>query len=87
MTSQESALGRAQVVKQKYEAELLRKKNTVGVGIGFKRRQGQLTNQVAIVVNVRKKVAKADLDPEDLIPETLEGIPVDVLEVGAIEAR
>jgi len=82
----EAALAHAQAVKRKYEAELLRKANVVGVGVGFKSKGGKTTNRVAIVVNVRKKVRRAELAPNDVIPPALEGVPVDVVETGVLRA-
>ena len=41
MASQE-AIARAQSVKAKHEHELMRKRNVVGVGVGFQERAGQL---------------------------------------------
>ncbi|RME43262.1 MAG: hypothetical protein D6796_13355 [Caldilineae bacterium] len=82
----EAALAHAQAVKSKYEAELLRKANVVGVGVGFKSEGGKATDRVAIVVSVRKKVRRAALAPEDVIPPVLEGVPVDVVETGVLRA-
>jgi hypothetical protein len=85
-TDFEASLNHAQAVKQRHEAQLLTKKNVVGVGVGFKQRGGQMTDAVAIIVNVQKKVPKSQLSPQDLIPEHLEGVPLDVVEVGSISA-
>lgn len=85
-TDMDAALAQAQAVKQRHEAGLLKKKNVVGVGVGFKHRGGQMTDVVAIVVNVQKKVPKSQLSKQDLIPEHLEGVPLDVIEVGSISA-
>lgn len=78
MTDVKQALDQAQAVKQKHERILLNKKNVVAVGVGFKNQ----TEQVAIVVNVQQKVAQEVLDPNDLLPTQLDGIPIDVIEVG-----
>ena len=86
MSDMDAAIARARAVKEKYEVNLLQKKNVIGIGIGFEARAGQLTDTVALIVNVRKKVAEDDLSPQDLLPETLEGVPVDVVEVGVIRA-
>jgi len=78
----EEALTKASTVKKKYEKILLSKKNVVGVGIGFK----ENTMQVVIVVNVRKKVSRFFLNRQELIPDSLEGVEVDVVEVGTMQA-
>ncbi len=73
-------------IKAKYESVLLSKKNVVGVGIGLKEKDGQATDQVALVVSVSKKLPAAEIGAADSIPDELEGVPVDVKEVGEIRA-
>lgn len=77
---------RAQVVKQAHEAWLLSKANVVGVGVGLRNRGGEIERQVAIVVMVTKKVPRARLAPDDVLPGVIEGVPVDIQEVGEIKA-
>lgn len=77
---------RAQAVKRKYERALLRKKNVVGVGVGYRTREGEYTEEVVLTVMVRHKQPPADLRPADRIPEQLDGVPVDVQEVGVFKA-
>jgi hypothetical protein len=79
-----SAYRRAEQVKNQYQTELLSKINVVGVGVGLKSRDGLATDEVAIIVMVSKKVSKADLPEGQLLPTEIEGIPVDVQEVGKI---
>lgn len=82
MTDTKTQIARAQQVKEKYEAVLLKKNNVVGVGIGFRHKAGQTTDEVAIIVNVKAKMPASQLTPNDLLPLLLDGIPVDVVEVG-----
>jgi hypothetical protein len=82
-----SAYRRAEQVKRLHQAELLAKANVIGVGVGLRSQAGEFTEEVAIIVMVRRKVARLDLRTEDLIPEELEGVPVDVQEVGQIQAQ
>ncbi len=70
------------MVKTAYETDLLRKANVVGVGIGLRRRAGMLTSEPVLVVSVTHKVPIAQLDPGDVIPRELEGVPVDVQVIG-----
>lgn len=79
-------LDRVRQVKAKYEALLLSKKNVVGVGIGFKEKDGQTTDQMALVVLVSKKLPTSEIGIADRIPTELEGVPLDVKEVGEIKA-
>lgn len=73
-------------VKKKYQRELMKKRNVVGVGVGFRRRDGQDTEQVCIVVSVSQKKKLAELDPRDVIPRVLDNVPVDVQETGVFQA-
>jgi hypothetical protein len=85
--TQENAIQRAQAVKQAYTSELMAKANVVGVGVGFCKRHGQRTDDVGLVVMVSQKLPSAQLDPGDIIPHEIEGVPVDVQEVGEIRAQ
>jgi len=73
-------------VKDRHEDDLLKRKNVVGLGIGYKEVGGRETDQLSIVVMVRKKESPSQLDARDLIPSEIEGVPVDVKEVGEIVA-
>ncbi len=73
-------------VKNKYERELLRKKNVVGVGVGLRRRGGKLTDEMVLTVMVKSKLPPHRLRQRDRIPSELEGVPVDVQEVGTLQA-
>lgn len=81
-----AATNRILAVKQVYEDELLSKPNVVGVAIGYRQTGGQTTDTLTLVVMVTNKVPQNTLDPEDQIPISLEGIPIDVQEVGEITA-
>jgi len=81
-----AATERALAVKRLYTDQLMSKPNVVGVGIGFTKRGGISTDQIGLVVMVERKLPSAQLDPSDLIPREIEGVPVDVQEVGEIRA-
>ena len=74
-------------IKKAYEQELMAKPNVVGVGVGLKIKGGVQTDKTSLIVLVSKKIPKVELSTEDLIPEEVEGIPVDVLEVGQIKTE
>ncbi len=78
---------RARSVKDIYETELMGKPNVVGVGVGLRQHGGVTQNQVSLVVMVRHKLPSIQLAPEEVIPAELEGVPVDVQEVGDIGAQ
>ncbi len=83
----QAAYEKAQAVKRVHEDELMGKANVVGVGVGLRQRGGVRTREVALVVMVRRKVPRAQLAPADVIPTEIEGVPVDVQEVGEIVAH
>jgi hypothetical protein len=82
----EQSIQRALEVKRRHEQELMRKANVLAVGVGYRTRGGQKTQEVAIVVSVKNKVPLSDLKPGDQLPASLEGVPVDVVETGPIRA-
>lgn len=84
---QESALQTALAVKRAHEDELMGKANVVGVGVGLRQRGGTPTDDVVLVVMVQQKVPRDQLDPDDVIPSEIKGVPVDVQEVGKIVAQ
>lgn len=83
----EKAIQQAMAVKARHEARLMQKANVVGVGVGFRERDGKLTDEIALVVNVTRKLPRSQLAPEDLIPNEIDGVPVDVYETGEIRAQ
>jgi hypothetical protein len=77
---------RVLAVKNIHEGELLEKPNVVGVGVGFRQKDGTPTETVALIVMVSRKLPASLLDPADQIPPVIDGVPVDVQEVGEITA-
>lgn len=69
-------------IKCAHESDLMRMPNVVAVGIGLRQRGGCQTVVPAIVVSVTHKVPAAQLDPDDVIPCELGGVPVDVRVIG-----
>ncbi len=80
------AFTQAQQIKQQHVVDLLKKRNVVGVGLGFKVRQGINTGELGIVVSVTQKVEPAALTEEDLVPQVLNGVKTDVVETGVFRA-
>lgn len=74
-------------VANTHRKTLERVPGVVGVGAGDKWTGGKKTGKTAVLVLVKKKVAKEQLEPGALIPETLEGMPTDVIEVGVLKAQ
>ncbi|OGO35246.1 MAG: hypothetical protein A2W35_11150 [Chloroflexi bacterium RBG_16_57_11] len=82
-----SLVQRASAVKRAYQAELLSKANVVGVGVGYRTIGGQRTDDISLVVMVTKKVPQTQLSPQDIVPDEIDGIPVDIQEVGIVRAQ
>jgi hypothetical protein len=77
---------KARIVKDVHKQWLMNHANVVGVGIGLRQQGGKPTEDVAIVVMVRKKLPAAQLAPRDILPSMLEGVPLDVQETGTLIA-
>jgi hypothetical protein len=86
MMQENSRLNHIRAVKDKYERDLMRKKNVLGVGIGLREKGGVLTDETVLTVMVRQKVPRSLLRPWDVIPTELDGVPVDVKEIGTLRA-
>ena len=74
-------------IQARYAPILMEKPNVVGIGIGLVRMNGEATAEPGLIVMVARKVPVEELAPEDVIPETIEGVRVDVQETGAFEAQ
>lgn len=59
---------------------LLRMRHVIAVGPGFKTVNGLITNQLAIVVDVDRKLPRWRLGARDRIPPSINGVPTDVAE-------
>jgi hypothetical protein len=86
-TDRRIAVERAQAIKEAYGDLLMSKANVVGVGIGLRHRGANRTDEVGLVVMVRRKLPNALLAPDDMIPDQIEGVPIDVREVGKVKAQ
>ena len=73
-------------LKRKHADHLLGKENVVSVGVGFREMSGVRTEQVCIVAGVEKKLPGIALPTIQQLPVHLEGVKVDVQEVGKIKA-
>jgi hypothetical protein len=82
MMAQNDKMAKANLVQTKYTNELMNKKHVVGVGIG----QLEKTGEIGLVVMVDKKVPLDSLEAKDQVPKQLEGVPVEVREIGTPRA-
>jgi hypothetical protein len=65
----------------------LQKPNVIGVGIGVKEADGELTGEPALLVLVTHKVSEDELRSDELIPSTVQDISTDVVEIGEVVAE
>ncbi len=68
-------------VKRKYEEQLMQLPNVTGVGIGEK------AGKEVIKVFVTQKVPESALQPQEVVPKTLEEYATDVEEIGVVTAQ
>ncbi|KLU74594.1 hypothetical protein [Clostridium botulinum] len=64
----------------------LNKRNVVGLGLGYKIKNGFYTNQLCVQVLVSRKLPQNQLNSNDMIPVIYKGIPTDVKETGCFTA-
>jgi hypothetical protein len=84
MPDRSEEMNHALAVKAKYEDDLLARPGVKSVGVGLRQKSGEYTEEVCIVVTVHTKHPLGDLEASEVLPTNLEGIPVDVQEVGDI---
>ncbi|MFN8058854.1 MAG: hypothetical protein U0Q12_06770 [Vicinamibacterales bacterium] len=70
--------------RARHEAALMRLPNVVGIFEGTKTVPGGRVP--CVVVLVSEKIARHRLAPGDVIPDSLDGVPTDVVAVGSINA-
>lgn len=66
--------------------DLMRRRNVVACGVGFKLHSGQGTTEPSLIVSVTEKQHRSDLASEDVIPPVVEDMPTDVIRTGMIVA-
>lgn len=69
-------------IKAKYERELMKKCHLEAIAVGHKIKGGRDTGEEAIVCFVQHKIFPSMMDKEEVVPEKLEGIKTDVVEIG-----
>jgi hypothetical protein len=85
--TQEEQMARATAAQTKYGEELMGKAHVQGTAIGLEKIDGKYTNRVALVVMVDRLVLPDETLPQDRIPDELDGVPVNVQEMGIFSAQ
>lgn len=66
--------------------DLMKKANVVATGVGYKIVNGKVTEDLSIICSVETKKSTKNLSAADLVPQFLDGIPVDVNATGILHA-
>jgi hypothetical protein len=66
--------------KQEVEDELLKRPGVTGVGVGYREKGGQETDEIVILVYVAQKRPLHEVPPELRIPPEIRGFKTDVIE-------
>jgi hypothetical protein len=82
----DAGVGAALSMKKEHTSELLSRRNVVACGVGFKEREGQITDEPCVIVSVTKKLPKSQLAANDIVPKKLGEVQTDVVEVGVVRA-
>lgn len=77
---------RLEEVKKRYEKELMKRANVVGVMTGYKIKKEEKTDKLSIVCLVERKFPKTELKKKDIIPKKIREVSTDVIEVGEVRA-
>ena len=70
-------------VLHRHAANLLSKPGVYAVGLGEKISGGKRTGKRALICSIAKKKPLAQLAQDELIPQDIEGIPTDIVEIGS----
>ena len=74
-------------IKAKHQKSIMKKKNVIGLGVGYKETKGKRTDELCLVVMVEKKEDVSTLRKKDQVPRIIDGIRTDVKQVGKIVAQ
>jgi hypothetical protein len=71
-------------VQARHQSRLLAYPNVVAVSTGTRTKGGQPTGERCLVVYVTRKLPRSALTETQILPTQIEGVPVDVVEVGEV---
>jgi hypothetical protein len=72
-------------VQARREHELMSYPNVVGLATGRCARGGKQSEEPCLLVFVERKRPEDDLEPGGVLPREIDGVPVDVVEVGTLK--
>ena len=77
---------KVQIARDTHSGELLSLPNVIGVGQGLRETAGVRTDEVCLVVLVRRKVPADALEADQVVPKEIGGVRTDVIEIGEVRA-
>lgn len=77
-------VARVRQVKEAAAASLMARPEVTGVGVGHRFVGGRRTEEVCLRVYVRRKRPRSELRPDELLPEAIDGVRVDVVEADPV---
>lgn len=75
-------LDAAIAAQKKHEKSLIQRANVVSVGCGYKFKDGKQTDEICLIVGVAEKLPVVSLSGADIIPQSVDGVTIDVVETG-----
>lgn len=54
--------------------------NVTGIDYGYRWKDGKQTDEIVVRIHVKEKIAESALETAELLPETISGIPVDIIQ-------
>ena len=67
-------------VQEKHLDRLLARPNVTAVDINYRTKGGEKTDQLCLVIWVRRKRPESGIPAEEVLPREIDGVPVDVIE-------
>lgn len=80
-------VAQARAAKERHGARLLNLPNVVALGIGPRAAPASGAEGIAIKVFVSRKVPLEQLQPHEVVPRELDGVPTDVEVLASLAAR
>lgn len=72
-------------IRSRHESKLLQYPHVVGISEGIRTKRGKPTGEQCLVVFVDQKTPADQLNRDEILPTEIEGVPLDVVEVGRVE--
>ena len=73
---------KAKAVYEKKMSSLLEKyRDIVYMGVGYRKKDGEIKEgEVCLLIWVKEKLPESDVEPKQLLPKEIDGVPVDILD-------